>query len=211
MPYAVRRGRRPGVYDSWEECKAQVDRFPSARYKKFPSSHEARNFVESDDASSSSSSSYHPYGQRTEQQAVYTDGCCSRNGQHGARGGIGVYWGPNHSLNVSERLEGRQTNQRAEIEAASRALEQAREHNMRAINIHTDSKFTINGATKWVPSWKQNGWKTSAGHDVVNKQDFQKLDNLCQGMDVTWTYVPGHRGNGGNEMADQLARNGARK
>lgn len=83
---------------------------------------------------------------------VYTDGCCSANGQKGARAGIGVYWGDNHPLwdnkhthvvyrhlldcnwslathlsrllllscrNVAGRLEGRQTNQRAEIQVKS--------------------------------------------------------------------------------------------
>ncbi|RTG84545.1 uncharacterized protein DC041_0005928 [Schistosoma bovis] len=46
---------------------------------------------------------------------VYTDGSC--NGAHDdRRAGYGVYWGPNHPWNVSERLEGEQTNNRAEIE-----------------------------------------------------------------------------------------------
>ena len=30
-------GRSPGIYDSWEECKDQIDGFPGARYKAFPS------------------------------------------------------------------------------------------------------------------------------------------------------------------------------
>ncbi|XP_075717259.1 ribonuclease H1-like [Rhinoderma darwinii] len=145
------------------------------------------------------------------EQVVFTDGCCSRNGRSGAQGGIGVYWGPNNPLNVSERLEGRPTNQRAEIEAASRAVEQARDHNFSQLNIHTDSKFTIQGATEWMPRWKENGWKTYSGGDVVHKEEFQRLDRLCEGLDVTWTHVPGHSGNPGNEMADHLARSGARK
>ncbi|XP_030044630.1 ribonuclease H1 [Microcaecilia unicolor] len=47
---------------------------------------------------------------------VYTDGCCANNGRNDARAGIGVYWGPGHPSNVAERLPGRQTNQRAEIQ-----------------------------------------------------------------------------------------------
>lgn len=36
MPfYAVRRGRTPGVYRTWDECQAQTDKFPGAQYKKF--------------------------------------------------------------------------------------------------------------------------------------------------------------------------------
>ncbi|XP_068136446.1 ribonuclease H1-like [Hyperolius riggenbachi] len=142
---------------------------------------------------------------------VYTDGCCTRNGRDGARGGIGVYWEPDSALNVSERLEGRATNQRAEIQAACKALEQAQRQNITRLNIHTDSEFTIKGATEWMPRWKENGWKTYSGHDVVNKQDFQRLDNLSKNMDVTWTHIPGHSGNTGNEIADRLARDGSRK
>ena len=35
--YVVWEGRSPGIYDSWEECKDQIDGFPGARYKSFPS------------------------------------------------------------------------------------------------------------------------------------------------------------------------------
>ncbi|XP_018416008.1 PREDICTED: ribonuclease H1-like [Nanorana parkeri] len=201
MPYAVRRGRHAGVYDTWDECREQVDRYPSARYKRFSTFQEANSFVDERD-----------YPPRRERSAmVYTDGCCSRNGRYGATGGIGVYWGPDSSLNVSERLEGRQTNQRAEIQAACKAVQQAQSQDINRLNVRTDSEFTIKGMTEWVPRWKQNGWKTIHGGDVVNKEDFQKLDNLCKQVDVTWTHVPGHTGHEGNEMADHLARSGARK
>ncbi|XP_068135205.1 ribonuclease H1-like [Hyperolius riggenbachi] len=201
MPYAVRRGRRVGVYDTWEECREQVNRYPSARYKKFPTYQQAQDFVNGRD--------YPP--QRERSAVVYTDGCCSRNGRYGARGGIGVYWGPYSSYNTSERLEGRQTNQRAEIQAACTAIEQAERQNYTRLNIRTDSEFTIKGATEWLPRWKQNGWKTYHGDDVVNKEDFQKLDKLCKKVSVTWTHVPGHSGDPGNETADWLARNGSRQ
>ncbi|CAJ0936185.1 unnamed protein product [Ranitomeya imitator] len=142
---------------------------------------------------------------------VYTDGCCSCNGRLKARAGIGVYWGPNHPLNVAERLEGRQTNQRAEIQAACKALEQAKSQNITKLVLYTDSMHTINGITKWIHSWKLNDWKMSTGKEVINRRDFEKLDGLTQGLDVKWMHVPGHAGFGGNEEADKLAREGALK
>ena len=39
--YVVWEGRSPGVYDSWDECQAQVDGYPGARYKSFGSNAEA--------------------------------------------------------------------------------------------------------------------------------------------------------------------------
>lgn len=39
--YVVWEGRSPGIYDSWEECKDQVEGFPGARYKAYSSQDEA--------------------------------------------------------------------------------------------------------------------------------------------------------------------------
>ncbi|XP_077009205.1 ribonuclease H1 isoform X3 [Tamandua tetradactyla] len=45
MFYAVRRGRKTGVFLTWSECRAQVDRFPAARFKKFATEDDAWAFV----------------------------------------------------------------------------------------------------------------------------------------------------------------------
>lgn len=39
--YVVWEGRHPGIYSSWEDCKAEVENFPNARYKAFSSRTEA--------------------------------------------------------------------------------------------------------------------------------------------------------------------------
>uniref|UniRef100_U3FBI5 Ribonuclease H1 n=1 Tax=Micrurus fulvius TaxID=8637 RepID=U3FBI5_MICFL len=266
MFYAVRRGRRIGVYASWNECKEQVDKYRYASYKKFGTEREAWAFINEESTNSSisstgfgekqdshrhcfskatSESSYmrsykRPYEEVSEKKytykrvkytdvpytpsanknefvymgdyiVVYTDGCCSCNGRQEARAGTGVYWGPGHPLNNSERLHGRQTNQRAEINAACKAIEQAKRQNITKLAIYTDSKFTINGVTNWIPNWKNNGWKTSAGKEVTNREDFERLDKLSEGMDIQWMHVPGHAGFPGNEAADRLAKEGAGK
>lgn len=246
--YAVRTGHRPGVYQTWDECKFQVDKFPNARYKKFASEDEALAFVGNEPKLSEKPETAPPTtsvpvcskrsidegefdGGRVKRLklepsaadstagltymgdavVVYTDGCCSKNGQHGARAGIGVYWGPNHPLNVAERLSGRQTNQRAELQAACKALEQAIDLDIQKLVLYTDSKFTINGITSWVKNWKNNGWRLKSGGAVVNQEDFQKLDELNEELDVKWMHIPGHAGYLGNEEADRLSREGAAK
>ncbi|XP_063968630.1 ribonuclease H1-like [Lytechinus pictus] len=141
---------------------------------------------------------------------VYTDGACTHNGRRGAKAGLGVYWGDDHPHNLSARLEGKQTNQRAELTAALRALEQVNEHHQRRkVTLYTDSKYTINCVTNWIHRWKQNGWKTAQKTDVINKEDLIKLDHLNTKLDIKWEYVPGHRNVYGNEEADKLAREGA--
>ncbi|XP_077009203.1 ribonuclease H1 isoform X2 [Tamandua tetradactyla] len=257
MFYAVRRGRKTGVFLTWSECRAQVDRFPAARFKKFATEDDAWAFVRksvSPDGSEGQKNKLVPESQvkanrrphasldiDEEENAepcakhvkqdtesislvgkdkfsymgefvvVYTDGCCSSNGRRRARAGIGVYWGPGHPLNVGIRLPGRQTNQRAEIHAACKAIEQAKTQNINKLVLYTDSMFTINGITNWVQDWKKNGWRTSTGKEVINKEDFVELERLTQGMDIQWMHVPGHSGFIGNEEADRLAREGAKQ
>ena len=64
---------------------------------------------------------------------VYTDGACTKNGQKGARAGIGVFWSnvggtPANLLNVSEPVKGdRATNNVGEIQAITRCIDQAKE------------------------------------------------------------------------------------
>ncbi|XP_031163751.1 ribonuclease H1 isoform X3 [Sander lucioperca] len=263
--YAVKKGFKPGVYSSWDECKSQVDKFPAASFKKFASEKDAWAFFRGVDPSavpevnkvaqrvesavvllpkrgpepleyiplgkkrchsdedvesppkrvkqseSSSSESTDGFTYMGDAVVVYTDGCCSNNGQKGARAGIGVYWGHNHPLNVAERLHGRQTNQRAEIQAACRALELAKENDIKKLVLYTDSKFTINGVTSWVKNWKLNGWRLKSGGEITNKDDFVKLDRLNAELEVVWMHIPGHAGYRGNEEADRLSREGAVK
>ncbi|VUZ51707.1 unnamed protein product [Hymenolepis diminuta] len=141
---------------------------------------------------------------------VYTDGSC-KGQQNNRRAGIGVFWGENHPWNVAERLSGRQTNNRAEIEACIRALQQANKAGIMGVKIVTDSKFTINCATIWYFKWIKNGWKLANGAPVLLKADIQRLaDELASpGLRVSWCHSPGHRGKWGNEQADQLANAGA--
>ncbi|XP_058407844.1 ribonuclease H1 isoform X2 [Diceros bicornis minor] len=257
MFYAVRRGRKAGVFLTWNECRAQVDRFPAARFKKFATEEEAWAFVRNSASPNGSEGQKNEHVQESQVKAskrlreplegddgenaepcakhvkqstdsipsvskdtfsymgefvvVYTDGCCSSNGRRRARAGIGVYWGPGHPLNVGIRLPGRQTNQRAEIHAACKAIEQAKARSISKLVLYTDSMFTINGITNWVQGWKKNGWRTSTGKEVINKEDFMELERLTQGMDIQWMHVPGHSGFIGNEEADRLAREGAKQ
>ena len=69
---------------------------------------------------------------------VYTDGACSNNGYANAKAGIGVWWGENDPRNISEPLAGRATNNRAEIWAAVKAINQAADEGYDSITICSD-------------------------------------------------------------------------
>jgi ribonuclease H len=141
---------------------------------------------------------------------VYTDGACVKNGNPEARAGIGVYWGENHPNNVSQPLHGRQTSTRAEIQAAIKAIDQAKQDRYTEITIHTDSDFLCKAANKWMPNWKINGWERSNGKSVINKEDFVQLNDASRGIKVNYEKVAAHRGIAGNEAADRLANKATR-
>jgi len=143
---------------------------------------------------------------------VYTDGACPNNGKGGARAGIGVWWGEGHKLNLAQRVAGdRQTNNVAEIQAATMAISQAMGAGISRLQVHTDSQFLINCVTQWMKKWKTNGWKTATGQDVKNKEDLVELDKLLMPgrINVKWNHVKGHSDNKGNNEADRLAVKGA--
>ena len=122
---------------------------------------------------------------------------------------MGVYWADGHPDNRSVPLaiEERQTNNRAEIQAAVIAINLAAERGHRRVTIRTDSKFMIQSVTQWLTGWLKNGWKLSTGKPVVNQSDFEDLINAMTKLDrVAWQHVNGHVNIAGNEEADRLAR-----
>ncbi|MCQ8186383.1 ribonuclease HI [Parvularcula maris] len=134
---------------------------------------------------------------------AYTDGACSGNPGPGG-------WGVLLTGKGAERTfcggEAQTTNNRMELMAAIRALEETASEG--PIRITTDSQYVKNGVTTWVHGWKRNGWKTAAKKPVKNQDLWQRLDDLASSRDVTWAWVKGHAGHEGNEAADQLAREG---
>ena len=86
---------------------------------------------------------------------------------------MGVWFGPNHTWNISKTAQEWQTNSSAEIQAATAAAKKATENGVAKLSIFTLSKFLIDSCTKWIHTWKKNGWKTADGKPVVNKTEFE--------------------------------------
>ena len=117
--------------------------------------------------------------------------------------------------NVSENLPGpRQTNQRAELTAILRALEIVPKY--RDVCIVTDSKYAIDCVTIWYINWRKNGWRTSAGKAVENKDLVENIlskieERNALKVQTAFEWIKGHAQNPGNVEADRLAVEGARK
>ncbi len=132
---------------------------------------------------------------------IFTDGACSRNPGPGGWGAILRYNGHEKEISGGERAT---TNNRMELTAAIRALTTLTKPSV--VTIHTDSKYVMDGLTKWLPKWKKNGWKTSTKEPVKNADLWRALDDAVQRHDVIWRWVRGHDGHVENERADALAR-----
>jgi ribonuclease HI len=98
------------------------------------------------------------------------------------------------------------TNNRMELMAAIQALEALQRP--AKVELHTDSKYLLDGITKWIKGWQRNGWKTSAKKPVKNDDLWRTLLEAMSRHQVTWLWVKGHAGDPGNERADELARRG---
>ena len=98
------------------------------------------------------------------------------------------------------------TNNQMELAAAIEGLATLKESC--SVELFTDSKYVMDGITKWIQNWKKNNWRTAAKKDVKNKELWQKLDQLISQHQVQWHWVKGHSGDAGNETADLLANKG---
>jgi ribonuclease HI len=134
---------------------------------------------------------------------IYTDGACSGNPGPGGWGVV-LRW-----KDTEKELHGgdpRTTNNRMELMAAIRALEAL--SRPAKVNLHTDSRYLLDGITKWIGGWQRNGWLTAGRRPVKNADLWRRLAEASNGHDVTWSWVKGHAGDAGNERADALARLG---
>ena len=134
-----------------------------------------------------------------------TDGACSGNPGPGGWGGL-IIFDDKSELEIGGS-EKNTTNNRMELTAAIKTLEKLKTYKLKEnFKLRTDSKYVIEGYTKWITNWKRNGWKTSSGKSVQNLDLWQKIDQLrINGL--VMEYVKGHSGDKQNDRVDKIATN----
>ena len=140
---------------------------------------------------------------------IFTDGASKGNP---GRGGWGAVVSDGENVIELGGREDHTTNNRMELSGALEALVNAPHKDAPAI-VYTDSKYVINGITKWVKGWEKNGWLTQQKKDVLNKDLWEKLLEATKARSgkIVWEYVGGHVGIAGNERVDEIASNFAEK
>lgn len=230
--YAVAKGYQVGIFNVWEKCKSSVEHFPNARYKKFSTKSEAENFIRtfqpniSDVPCFCDSTTIHNVSKKQEQEDkqeqkekdvecsndelyVYTDGACMNNGYKNACAGIGIFFGKNDPRNVSKRIDGKQTNNVAELLAIIEAYPIIKKDVLlgKRVTIVSDSTYAIQCATTYGEKNHKSNWEK----EIPNKELVKEIYNLYKNHNnVSFMYIAAHtnkqdRHSIGNQYADELA------
>jgi ribonuclease HI len=222
--YAVAVGRAPGIYTSWEEgAQPQVNKYPGAKFKSFSTFDDAKMYLEINepvkrvynDQKTKPGSPGKKIGLSLTQvpqiniiplintTIAFTDG----SGEGGGFGYGGVIIPPDGKIiKYSEPLPKTQeltgTSNQCELYAIYHVLSEVKGN----LIIYSDSMYSINCLTVWYKKWDQTGWR-----DVCNTSLIKNCLELMKGREVSLEYVAAHTGQVCNEMADILAKNGAKK
>jgi ribonuclease HI len=215
--YAVAKGKKTGIFETWNECDKQITGFSGAIFKSFKSRKDAEEYIKSstqlDEISLSENTETpqnkrkveevyekevnHPEESKTKKVGnyihIYTDGACTNNGNKNAIAGIGVYFEGKEYNDISKRIDGSQTNNRAELTAIIEAMKTVKSEDN--IIIYTDSSYAINGIT--------------GKNKRLKNLDLFKISDLLlktrKGKTI-FKKVLGHTGKlDGNHIADSLA------
>ncbi|MCX7821853.1 MAG: ribonuclease HI [Syntrophobacterales bacterium] len=137
---------------------------------------------------------------------IYTDGACRGNPGPGGwaaiiktRDSVKELWG----------FEPQTTNNRMELTAVIEALKRLRSPSK--VSIYTDSRYLKEGVTSWIIKWQMNGWKTSTGTPVKNRDLWELILKLSEPHQIEWHWIKGHNNHPENTRCDTLAQEAIEK
>ena len=201
MVYAVAKGIKPGIYDTWFECLENTNGFKGAVFKKFKTIEEAQKFInEANELNNYDDIDYF----------VYTDGSCINNGKENAVAGYGIFFGDDDPRNVSKRVKGKQSNNSAELTAIIKTYKIIKDDIKKGkkIGIITDSFYAIRCIKSYGRKQENNEWKD----DIPNKELVKKIYTKYKNKDnVRFIHINSHTGNNdihsiNNDKVDLLAK-----
>ena len=140
---------------------------------------------------------------------VYTDGACTNNGHKNAAAGIGIYFGEDDQRNVSAKIDGKQSNNTAELSAIIRTYEILKNdiEMGKEVTIVSDSVYAIRCAGEYGLKNANCNWMK----DIPNKELVRQIHELYSAQpNVNFMHIKAHTANQdihsiGNDHADRLA------
>jgi ribonuclease HI len=133
---------------------------------------------------------------------AFTDGACKGNPGPGGWGALLRIAGEEFEFSGHEPET---TNNRMEMMAAISALEALPEPCR--VDLTTDSRYVIDGITKWVQGWQKANWPAR----IKNVDLWQRLIAAAAPHRIKWIWVKGHAGHPDNERVDRLASAACKK
>jgi ribonuclease HI len=131
---------------------------------------------------------------------IHTDGACK--GNPGPGGWAALLRMGSHEKELTGG-EPDTTNNRMEMTAVIRGLTSLIEPC--EVTVHSDSRYVIDGMTKWIQGWKRNGWISASKKPVRNEDLWHELIAAAAPHRISWEWVRGHNGHDENERVDKLA------
>lgn len=197
--YAVKKGKVPGIYFSWNDCKAMVDGYQGAVYKSFKTIEEAEKFITGEKIISGMKASGKNTSESGETCSTYAfvDGSFNKATHTYGYGGFLVTDNEKYVLQGADNDAEMATmhNVAGEIKGAEAAVKKAIELGIKELVIYYDYR----GIEMWATGeWKRNKAGTIAYHDYIM--------SVREQIKLTFVKVKGHSGVEGNEEADKLAK-----
>ena len=201
--YAVSNGKNIGIFSNWKDCNNSVKGYKNALYKKFNTEEEAIDFI--------NKTKYHKKKfDDNPDYYVYTDGACSNNGKDNAKAGIGIFFGIDDKRNVSKNIDGKQTNNTAELTAIIETFNIIKNDikNNKRIIIFSDSMYAIRCVTSYGEKCYKKNWEV----DIPNKELVKIAYELYKDiLNIQLVYIKAHTNKSdihsfGNDNADRLAK-----
>lgn len=188
--YAVRKGKQPGIYTSWDACKRQVDGFSGAEYKSFQTEAEAKQYLDG-------GASEVQVEEDGDTLVAYVDGSYHVGTKEFSYGMVLLYQGGEEqfSQKVEEPELSEMRNVAGEIKGAEAAMAYAVKHQIPKLVIYHDYE----GIAKWCTG----AWQTKKEGTKVYKQYYDSIKDQVQ---IEFRKVKGHSGDRYNDLADQLAK-----
>lgn len=186
--YAVRVGRNPGIYHTWDECKRETVGFKGASFKKFSTLEDAKAFINEREEEKKESAA-------KDELIVYVDGSFRNKDKSHS---YGVYmFNDEEEYTYSKRFfkDSEMRNVSGEIKGAMRAMEEAAKLGKRKIYLHYDYEG--------IRSWALGFWKTNK-EGTINYKKF--YDSIKCKLEVKFIKVEAHTGVKYNELVDKLAK-----
>ena len=186
--YAVRQGRKTGMFFTWDECKKQVMGYPGAIYKSFGTEAEAKEYLGIGIPIKNTSS---------DAVEIYVDGSYHAGTKEFSYGMVVLINGREEkfSKKMSDPELAQMRNVAGEIKGSEAAMQYALDHKIPSIIIYHDYQG--------IASWCNGDWKANKTGTIAYRNFYRKAKEQVH---IEFRKVKGHSNDKYNDMVDELAK-----